>query len=286
MITGFNTDVKHGETVYHVQTEDKGIQNPLIESLIYVKGAILDSHRTYYRDFLESQAFSESTLQKILEFQHRQIVAAIKKGQFQIGMNLRAYVEGDFVFEFQGAKAETSSEGITLSPSPKVNSKKSIPSSIEFKTEEFSQTKQAGTRSSTPFPEVGGGSPRHEPQIEPKSSRIEFAIGANEVAELSIEQGIEICVESSKDFIGGSHVDLKLYVQGRQNRARLENAQVIVKIIGTTFPPRLYAGKTDKNGCLHMNFNLPSYSVGSAALIVQASKGPVNDEIKYLIKRK
>lgn len=286
MITGFNTDVKYGETVYHVQTEDKGVHNPLIESLIYVKGAILDSHRTYYRNFLESRAFSESTLQKILEFQHRQIVATIKKGQFQKGMKLRAYVEGNFVFELEGRKGEDSSESITLSPGLKVSPKKNASSKAGIKTEELVQAKGGGTPTTPAVPEISRGSNRHQPRTEPNSNRIEFAIEANEIAEISTEPGIEICVEGSKDFIGGSHVDLKLYVQSRQNRVRLENAQVIVKIIGTTFSPRLYAGKTDKNGCLRMNFNLPSYSVGSAALIVQASTGLGNDEIKYLIRRK
>ena len=43
MITGFNTDVKYKGVVYHVQTEDKGTANPLIETLIYKGGEILGS---------------------------------------------------------------------------------------------------------------------------------------------------------------------------------------------------------------------------------------------------
>jgi hypothetical protein len=43
VITGFNTDVKYRGVVYHVQTEDKGTQNPLIETLIYKGGEILGS---------------------------------------------------------------------------------------------------------------------------------------------------------------------------------------------------------------------------------------------------
>ena len=41
MITGFNTDVEHDGVVYHVQTEDKGLDSPLILSLVYSGGAIL-----------------------------------------------------------------------------------------------------------------------------------------------------------------------------------------------------------------------------------------------------
>ena len=41
MITGYNTDVRHDSVVFHVQTEDKGAANPLIESLVYVGGQVV-----------------------------------------------------------------------------------------------------------------------------------------------------------------------------------------------------------------------------------------------------
>ena len=41
MITGFNTDVKHDGSVYHVQTEARGRDNPVLESLVYVGGTIV-----------------------------------------------------------------------------------------------------------------------------------------------------------------------------------------------------------------------------------------------------
>jgi hypothetical protein len=50
VITGFNTDIKHNEKVYHIQTEDKGLQNPYIESLVYVGGEILASKKTSYAE--------------------------------------------------------------------------------------------------------------------------------------------------------------------------------------------------------------------------------------------
>ena len=34
MITGFNTDVPYDGVTYHVQTEDKGLETPLILSLV------------------------------------------------------------------------------------------------------------------------------------------------------------------------------------------------------------------------------------------------------------
>ena len=109
---------------------------------------------------------------------------------------------------------------------------------------------------------------------------------AVDISEVSGDQGIEICVEGSKDYVAGEQVDLQLYVQSRQGRMRLENVQVVIKLIGTTFSPRLYAGKTDRFGCLRMNFSLPTFSGGSAALIIQVSTSIGNDEVKYLVRRR
>ncbi len=300
MITGFNTDVKHGDTVYHVQTEDKGVQNPVIESLIYVKGAILDSHRTRYRHFLESEAFSESLLQRILHFQHKQIVSIIKKGQFKKGMALRAFVDGSFVFQLKDGTTEKRYPEYQTGPPPqdqKSAVEKPIPPPVTSPKSEATplqrppspQVPERGQTTNQPETKqvniIGTDTGSSRKRAEPPTNRIEFAIEA-EAAELQGEQGIEICVVGSKDFVGGSHADLELYVQGRQSRLKLENVQVMIKVIGTTFSPRLYAGKTGKDGILRINFTLPSYSVGSAALIIQASTALGSDEIKYLIKRK
>jgi hypothetical protein len=282
MITGFNTDVKCGDKVFHVQTEDKGTDNPLIESLIYVKGAILDAYRTNYTDFLESQAFSESTLQRILEFQHRQIVTCIKRGKFQKGMVLQAYAEGQFVFELSDFKGTTPTQSANSAEAgPEVVPAKGRRAQKSLVTQAVLPTTATRT---VPDSEMASGLAAHSASDRP--NRIELAVDPTEAADVLAEQRIEICVEGSKEFVGGSHVDLSLFVQSRQGRLRLENVQIIVKVIGTTFSPRLYAGKTDKSGNLRMSFNLPTYSAGSAALIIQASATVGNDEIKYLIKRK
>src|SRR6266581_4015668 len=80
MITGYNTDVEHDGVVYHVQTEDKGLDSPLILSLVYSGGAILASKRSPYKDLLAS-GFSEAVLAERLKRQHRLICAAIHSGR-------------------------------------------------------------------------------------------------------------------------------------------------------------------------------------------------------------
>jgi hypothetical protein len=81
MITGLNTAVKFQDQVYHVQTEDRGRDNPVIESMIYRGGAILGSKKSSYKEFLESKSFSEKKLREMLETQHYAIVRAIQSGR-------------------------------------------------------------------------------------------------------------------------------------------------------------------------------------------------------------
>jgi len=289
MITGFNTDVKHGDTVYHVQTEDKGVKNPLILSLIYVKGTILDAFRIRYNDFLESDRFSEALLQKILEFQHRQIVSAIKRGKYQKGMALEDFVEGDFVFRLTSVAEPTTGR----KPEPAVPAV-STPPPVPPAGVEASEA-ELPPASPPPHDNVPTVLPAAPHRIRPSLSSVQVAereasasqrLLAVDISEVSGDQGIEICVEGSKDYVAGEQVDLQLYVQSKQGRMRLENVQVVIKLIGTTFSPRLYAGKTDRFGCLRMNFSLPTFSGGSAALIIQVSTSIGNDEVKYLVRRR
>ena len=81
MITGFNTDIRHNDKVYHIQTEDKGLQNPYIESLVYVGGEILASKKTSYAEQAKS-GVDEKWIGSLMEQQHRTMIAAIKRGRF------------------------------------------------------------------------------------------------------------------------------------------------------------------------------------------------------------
>src|SRR5271154_3947436 len=81
VITGFNTDVKFRGVVYHVQTEDKGTTNPLIETLIYKGGEILGSRRLPYSDLVKS-ADDEPAITKLMEDQHKGMILEIKRGKF------------------------------------------------------------------------------------------------------------------------------------------------------------------------------------------------------------
>lgn len=81
MIAGYNTDVRHAEVVFHVQTEDKGSSNPFIESLVYVGGRVLAAKRASYADLL-AQGKGAEAISELMDAQHRNMIAAIRKGKF------------------------------------------------------------------------------------------------------------------------------------------------------------------------------------------------------------
>ena len=79
MLTGYNTDIKHDGTIFHIQTEDGGESNPVIVSLVYQGGRILASKKTSYAQIVGTEDFL-SQLRTMLEDQHRAMLRAVKKG--------------------------------------------------------------------------------------------------------------------------------------------------------------------------------------------------------------
>lgn len=79
-IFGFNTDVKLGETIFHVQTEDRGPSNPMLDTTVYLKGRVLAKRSTSYGEFLASPDFSEPELHAKLEQQHKEMIEEVRAG--------------------------------------------------------------------------------------------------------------------------------------------------------------------------------------------------------------
>lgn len=92
MVTGFNTDVQHDGKIYHVQTEDKGVNNPIIETLIYMGGEILAARRTSYADLVKA-GIEETEVADRIEAQHNQMILDIRDGKYDRKTN-RPFGEG------------------------------------------------------------------------------------------------------------------------------------------------------------------------------------------------
>ena len=81
MIVGFNTDVRYRGETFHVQTEEKGANNPTIETLVYNNGEILLSRRISYAQFLQKPDM-RARVKEMMKNQHEQIIGELKGGHF------------------------------------------------------------------------------------------------------------------------------------------------------------------------------------------------------------
>jgi hypothetical protein len=125
VITGYNTDVEYDGVVYHVQTEDKGLQTPIILSLVYVGGEILAAKRAPYDDLITS-GFDKQILAERLQRQHKLICAAVHAGRIEDLKRMgereasptAAYDASKKVEEPTPPNADTTSEPADAEPSP------------------------------------------------------------------------------------------------------------------------------------------------------------------------
>lgn len=81
-IFGFNTDVKHGETVYHVQTEARP-SDLLVQTLVFVKGLCVGKRTVSYAGKASTPEFSDQAIHELLKAQHRTVVDAITAGKME-----------------------------------------------------------------------------------------------------------------------------------------------------------------------------------------------------------
>jgi hypothetical protein len=84
MSSGFNTDIKVGEQVFHVQTEDRGPSHPAIDTLVYQSGRILHRKSSNYEDFAGSPSFTPDLLHQRVQDQHRAVIEALRSGALDV----------------------------------------------------------------------------------------------------------------------------------------------------------------------------------------------------------
>ncbi len=82
MIFGFNTDVKHEETIYHVQSEAREA-DLLLQTQVFVRGRCIGKRATPYADQANSPDFTDQKKEQILREQHRMVLDAIRDGRLE-----------------------------------------------------------------------------------------------------------------------------------------------------------------------------------------------------------
>jgi hypothetical protein len=82
MIFGFNTDVKHGDTIYHVQSEAREGEK-LLQTQVFVRGRCVGKRATSYANSAAQAGFGDPQKEQQLRDQHRLVLESIKEGNLE-----------------------------------------------------------------------------------------------------------------------------------------------------------------------------------------------------------
>jgi hypothetical protein len=82
MIFGFNTDVKHGDTIYHVQSEARESEK-LLQTQVFVRGRCVGKKAISYSNSAMEAGFGDAQKEQQLRDQHRLVLEAIREGKLE-----------------------------------------------------------------------------------------------------------------------------------------------------------------------------------------------------------
>lgn len=243
MITGYNTDVEYDGVVYHVQTEDKGLNTPLILSLVYLEGAILASKRTPYDDLVLS-GFDQAILAKRLQRQHNLICAAVRAGRIDELKRLSER-DADRKAAERGKRAREEDRGQEQADirEPKSTGQETAQATTRVAKDRFSI-------SEAPEEEAFGVSLLEEPVLR-----------AGESVTLRV--------------LVTRRVD--------DDRHPVAKARVTLKVLGSSFRPESTIATSDVDGVALIFAQLPRFTTGRAAILVRAEADGETGELRRII---
>jgi hypothetical protein len=89
MIPGYNHNVKYKERIFHVQTEDSGVKNPHIITLLYYGGNILRSVKSSYAEKVGTSELNH-LLPTLMQKQHKDVLRGLITGRYDGEIQTRA----------------------------------------------------------------------------------------------------------------------------------------------------------------------------------------------------
>lgn len=245
MIFGFNTEVKIGATVYHVQTEDHGGNRHLIETTVYMGGRLIHRRKNSYEELLDSPNFSDAALRQRLEEQHKGVIDELRAGSL--------------TFDAPGAK------GAAAEKSAAAKKKESAPT---------------GKPSAmvTPPPPAFESAPVGSAAPAPPSAPAPAAKPALVTPPPAAEPQAQLLNPAS--WFASGTATLKIDVKSKATNQPLPDALLLV-VIQSPQGPITFAAKSDSKGRVELVFPLPRMGPGGADISIRAAG---EEEIKYSLK--
>jgi hypothetical protein len=282
MITGYNTDVRYREVVFHVQTEDKGAANPFIESLVYVGGQVLASKRANYADLL-AEGGDEKEIVALMDHQHRTMIAAIRHGKFDSKLAAllptRPKTAPNPLLQpaAVGAAPPAVSTGAAAVPAGPPHPARAAPGG-GFPA--ASPAGPAGRQPTSAMPVIAARTAAPAPAPERTLDQVILEYLTNEAD----QEQLVLVLEGEADLGLGRRASLALRTSSSKSGLPVAGAQVSVRMISTIAEPRVLAvGRTDERGGVPLRFEIPALDRGTAALIISAVSSIGRAELKHLL---
>ena len=85
MAFGHNSNVTIAGDTFHVQTEERGAAQALIDTTVYLRGRVLHRRTNSFSDLLPLNSEREQALKLRVDTQHRSVVDEIRSGKLRLG---------------------------------------------------------------------------------------------------------------------------------------------------------------------------------------------------------
>lgn len=298
MITGFNTDIRHGDRVFHVQTEDRGLGNPIVESLVYVGGQILLSKRSPYADLVIDGKPDEKAVKQLMDLQHRRIIEAIRRGRFDASpASAPSSDTGPVKTETPMSAAAAAAAAAILAggsgsgafqaahPRPPATDAVARPpaSGGMIRPPASGPLSSPPPSGATARPPASGVLPGSSAGMDRSLDQVIIEYLAAEAASERLELGLM----KGGDLVSGETVALSVRAATSLTDRAVPGAHITLRVVSNMGPTQvLYRGVTGGDGLVKVTATLPDIGNGNAALIVSATSPLGNQEIKQLIRRK
>lgn len=255
-----------------MQTEDKGLDTPLMLTLVYTQGEILASKRVRYDDLIET-GFDEKILAERLMRQHKLICAAIRAGRLG---ELKKMSERE-----SASRSPTRKKPSASQPPPVLETAPPIKPEVVVKEEVVDQKPAPPPRSRQRLPP-----PLHRPSVRvapvSKPEPVPVLVPPATVTGASMH----LVLVDEKNYRGGDRLMLRVRVEAGDNQKHvIPGAEVIVKILGSTFRPLIYQSQTGTDGIAVFRTELPHFLSGRAAILIRAAAGGVEAELRRIIQQ-
>jgi hypothetical protein len=271
MLTGYNQDVHVGGDVIHIQTEDKGREKAIVETLVYRGGTIIAAKRTSYAERITAGPLSDAELGESIRKQHQIIVAIVKAGKVEelVRAAQRALEKDRAAAGDQAAPPPAEPAAMPAVPPP-------APAPVAAAGDGESQAAEIDETERDVIQRIS----------RPLAGEIDLdRIISDYLNSGTRRERLRLRLLGRADFMAGDTVVLQVQATNGSGQP-IGDASVVVKVIGTAFRPQVFPGRTDREGVASFNLTLPTFTAGSAAIIVQAHSDLGDGEVKHLIRKR